>query len=153
MPYSVNLRGRAWGNAPAKTRGKAKARVRARGARRTDRTGALRRERGQVAIEYLGFLPVLIAVGMAVVQLGLVAYTAQQAGTAARAGARSASLQESAQGACAAAVSSWLADGTDCPPSYGGEEVTVTATVGIPSIVPGWDFGDATRTATMPLDH
>lgn len=158
MPYSVNLRGRAWGNAPGKTRGKTKARVRAwvrvlGKARWTDRTGTRRRDRGQVAIEYLGFLPVLIAVGMAVVQLGLVAYTAQQAGTAARAGARSASLQESAQGACAAAVSSWLADGTDCPPSYGGEEVTVTATVGIPSIVPGWDFGDATRTATMPLDH
>ncbi|GHJ00784.1 pilus assembly protein [Streptomyces olivaceus] len=154
MPYSVNLWGRAWGKAPGETRGRAKVRVRAWGkARRTDRTGARRRDRGQVAIEYLGFLPVLIAVGMAVVQLGLVAYTAQQAGTAARAGARSASLQESAQGACAAAVSSWLADGTDCPPSYGGEEVTVTATVGIPSIVPGWDFGDATRTATMPLDH
>lgn len=31
--------------------------------------------------------------------------------------------------------------------------MTVTATVHIPSIVPGWDFGDATRTATMPLDH
>ncbi|MBZ6248090.1 pilus assembly protein [Streptomyces olivaceus] len=158
MPYSVNLRGRAWGKAPGETRGKTKARVRAWArvlgkARWTDRTGARRRDRGQVAIEYLGFLPVLIAVGMAVVQLGLVAYTAQQAGTAARAGARSASLQESAQGACAAAVSSWLADGIDCPPSYGGEEVTVTATVGIPSIVPGWDFGDATRTATMPLDH
>ncbi|GAA4999021.1 TadE/TadG family type IV pilus assembly protein [Streptomyces hyderabadensis] len=112
------------------------------------------RDRGQVAIEYLGFLPILVLVGMAVVQLGLIAYTAQQAGTAARAGARSASLQESAQAACAAAVSSWLADGTSCPgPSYGGDEVTVTATVEIPSIVPGWDFDPARKTATMPLDH
>ncbi|MFG2683008.1 TadE/TadG family type IV pilus assembly protein [Streptomyces sp. NPDC048392] len=117
--------------------------------RRNRRVG----DRGQAAIEYLGFLPVLIIVGMAAVQLGLIAYTAQQAGTAARAGARSASLQESAADACAAAVSSWLADGTNCPSSYGGDEVTVTATVDIPSIVPGWDFGDATRTATMPLDH
>jgi hypothetical protein len=121
-----------------------------------DRPGQRRRpggDRGQVAIEYIGFLPVLIIVAMAAVQLGLIAYTAQQAGTAARAGARSASLQESAQDACASAVSGWLADGTDCPSSYGGDEVTVTATVDIPSIVPGWDFGDATRTATMPLDH
>ncbi|MER7190303.1 TadE/TadG family type IV pilus assembly protein [Streptomyces flaveolus] len=110
-------------------------------------------DRGQVAIEYLGFLPVLIIVAMAAVQLGLIAYTAQQAGTAARAGARGASLQESAQEACTTAVSDWLADGTNCPPSYGGDEVTVTASVDIPSIVPGWDFGDATRTATMPLDH
>jgi Flp pilus assembly protein TadG len=113
----------------------------------------LRRDRGQVAIEYLGFLPILIIVAMAAVQLGLIAYTAQQAGTAARAGARSASLDGSAQQACATAVSDWLAGGTSCPPSYGGDEVSVTATVDIPSIVPGWDFGDATRTATMPLDH
>ncbi|MGW8061741.1 TadE/TadG family type IV pilus assembly protein [Streptomyces ziwulingensis] len=111
------------------------------------------RDRGQAAIEYLGFLPVLIIVAMAAVQLGLIAYTAQQAGTAARAGARGASLDRSAQEACAAAVSGWLADGTRCPSAYGGDEVTVTATVGIPSIVPGWDFGDATRTATMPMDH
>ncbi|MBU6535876.1 TadE/TadG family type IV pilus assembly protein [Streptomyces sp. NPDC057245] len=137
-PYSATHSGR--GSAPARDRGRGRCRGR-------------NRDRGQVAIEYLGFLPILIVVGMAVVQLGLIAYTAQQAGTAARAGARSASLQQSAQGACAAAVSSWLAGGTNCPPSYGGEEVTVTATVGIPSIVPGWDFGDATRTATMPLDH
>jgi len=106
-----------------------------------------------VALEYLGFLPVLIIVAMAAVQLGLVAYTAQQAGTAARAGARSASLDRGAQGACMAAVSSWLADGTDCGEAEGGDEVTVTATVEIPSIVPGWDFGPARRTATMPVDH
>ncbi|MFE2052602.1 TadE/TadG family type IV pilus assembly protein [Streptomyces sp. NPDC059459] len=111
------------------------------------------RDRGQVAIEYLGFLPILIIVGMAVVQLGLIAYTAQQAGTAARAGARGASIDRSAQAACAVAVSGWLADGTQCTESQGGDEVTVTATVDIPSIVPGWDFGDATRTAVMPLDH
>lgn len=113
----------------------------------------VRRDRGQVALEYLGFLPVLIIVAMAAVQLGLVAYTAQQAGTAARAGARSASLDRGAQGACTAAVSSWLADGTDCGEAEGGDEVTVTATVEIPSIVPGWDFGPARRTATMPVDH
>ncbi|MFI8190958.1 TadE/TadG family type IV pilus assembly protein [Streptomyces sp. NPDC085946] len=112
-----------------------------------------RRDRGQVAIEYLGFLPVLLLVAMAAVQLGLIAYTAQQAGTAARAGARNASLQQDAQEACSRAVSDWLADGTDCDPAYGGDEVTVTATVGIPSIVPGWDFDPARKTATMPLDR
>ncbi|MBT3164335.1 pilus assembly protein [Streptomyces sp. Vc74B-19] len=112
-----------------------------------------RRDRGQVALEYLGFLPVLILVAMAGVQLGLIAYTAQQAGTAARAGARSASLDQGAQAACAAAVSSWLAGGTSCGTSEGGDEVTVTARVDIPSIVPGWDFGTAGRSATMPVDH
>ncbi|MET9152689.1 TadE/TadG family type IV pilus assembly protein [Streptomyces griseoflavus] len=118
-----------------------------RGHRRPDR------DRGQAALEYLGFLPVLLIVGMAVVQLGLIAYTAQQAGTAARAGARSASLDRGAQGACTAAVSPWLADGTACVPVGLGKEVTVTATVDIPSIVPGWDFGPARKTATMPKDR
>lgn len=111
------------------------------------------RDRGQVAIEYLGFLPILLLVAMAAVQLGLIAYTAQQAGTAARAGARSASLDQAHGYACTAAVSDWLADGTSCEGYPGGDEITVTATVEIPSIVPGWDFDPARKTATMPLDH
>ncbi|MEV8595877.1 TadE/TadG family type IV pilus assembly protein [Streptomyces sp. NPDC052012] len=111
------------------------------------------RDRGQAALEYLGFIPILIIVAMAAVQLGLIAYTAQQAGTAARAGARSASLDQGAGQACTAAVSGWLADGTDCAEAEGGDEVTVTATVQIPSIVPGWDFDPAVKTATMPIDH
>lgn len=108
------------------------------------------RDRGQVAIEYLGFIPILLLVAMAGVQIGLIAYTAQQAGTAARAGARAASLGESAQQGCATAVSDWLS--VTCAPAESGDTVTVTATVQIPSIVPGWDFDPAQKTATMPLD-
>ncbi|MFF9027837.1 TadE/TadG family type IV pilus assembly protein [Streptomyces iakyrus] len=111
------------------------------------------RDRGQVAIEYIGFLPILLLVALAAVQLGLIAYTAQQAGTAARTGARSASLEGPHEADCRAAVSSWLADQTSCPASFGADEVTVTATVQIPSLVPGWDFDSAVKTATMPLDH
>lgn len=121
--------------------------------RERDRIRRRDRDRGQAALEYLGFLPILLIVGMAVVQLGLIAYTAQQAGTAARAAARSASLDQGAAGACSAAVSSWLADRTTCVPVPLGKEVTVTATVDIPSIVPGWNFGPARKTATMPVDH
>jgi hypothetical protein len=115
--------------------------------------GSKVRDRGQVALEYLGFIPILILVAMAGVQLGLIAYTAQQAGTAARAGARAASLEPgAAQEGCQNAVSGWLADGTDCAEADGADEVTVTATVQIPSIVPGWDFDPAEKSATMPLD-
>ncbi|MEU2899399.1 TadE/TadG family type IV pilus assembly protein [Streptomyces sp. NPDC001273] len=121
--------------------------------RERDRIRRRDRDRGQAALEYLGFLPILLIVGMAVVQLGLIAYTAQQAGTAARAGARSASLDQGAAGACTSAVSSWLAGGTSCGVAGGADEVTVTATVQIPSIVPGWDFGPASKSATMPMDH
>lgn len=111
------------------------------------------RDRGQVAIEYLGFIPILILVAMAGVQLGLIAYAAQQAGTAARAGARAASLEPgTAQEGCQNAVSSWLVDGTECEEAPGADEVTVTAILEIPSIVPGWDFDPARKTATMPLD-
>ncbi|MGW7421338.1 hypothetical protein ACWGJB_14895, partial [Streptomyces sp. NPDC054813] len=39
------------------------------------------RDRGQVAVEYLGFIPVLLIVGLAGIQLGAVAYAAEQAGT------------------------------------------------------------------------
>ncbi|MDT0399101.1 MULTISPECIES: TadE/TadG family type IV pilus assembly protein [Streptomyces] len=111
------------------------------------------RDRGQVALEYLGFLPILLIVAMAAVQLGLVAYAAQQAGTAARAGARSASLGEAYGSTCRAAVSTWLADGTSCEGSSGGDEITVSATVDIPSIVPGWNFDPVRKSATMPRDH
>ncbi|MEU0413981.1 TadE/TadG family type IV pilus assembly protein [Streptomyces griseorubiginosus] len=110
-----------------------------------------RRDRGQVAIEYLGFIPILILVAMAGVQIGLIAYTAQQAGTAARAGARAASLDLSAQDGCVNAISDWLS--VACTEGGGGDSVTVTATVQIPSIVPGWSFDPAVKTATMPLDH
>jgi Flp pilus assembly protein TadG len=112
------------------------------------------RDRGQVALEYLGFLPILLLVAMAAVQLGLIAYTAQQAGTAARTGARSASLRDDYAQDCRNAVSGFLADGTNCQAAYGGDDVTVSATVHIPSVFPGYDgFGDAHKTATMPLDH
>ncbi|MFE6333903.1 TadE/TadG family type IV pilus assembly protein [Streptomyces sp. NPDC057798] len=131
-------RGRAGGRLPAGACGRPRVRA---------------RDRGQVALEYLGFIPILVLVAMAAVQIGLIAYTAQQAGTAARAGARSASLEGPFAQDCQAAVSGWLADGTTCASAGLGDEVRVTATVGIPSIVPGWDFGDATKSATMPLDH
>ncbi|MGV9338518.1 TadE/TadG family type IV pilus assembly protein [Streptomyces sp. NPDC003688] len=109
------------------------------------------RDRGQVAIEYLGFIPVLLIVGLAGLQIGAVAYAAEQASTAARAGARAASLGQGAQAACAGAVGGGLK--VSCASGGGGDSVTVTASVDIPQLVPGWSFGAAHKTATMPLDH
>ncbi len=111
-----------------------------------------RRDAGQVAIEYLGFVPVLLIVGLAGFQIGAVAYAAEQAGTAARAGARAASLGQSAPAACAQAVSGGLH--VTCGESGGGDDsVTVTATVSVPRIVPGWPFDPVQKRATMPRDH
>ncbi|MFJ8130689.1 TadE/TadG family type IV pilus assembly protein [Streptomyces hydrogenans] len=114
----------------------------------------LRGDRGQVALEYLGFLPALLLVGLAGLQLGLASYAAQQAGTAARAAARAASSDADdapAPGAAArAAVSGWLTvSGGD--PVEGDGEVTVSVSVDIPQVVPFWDLGTVTEAATMPL--
>ncbi|MGW4562277.1 TadE/TadG family type IV pilus assembly protein [Streptomyces sp. NPDC004561] len=110
------------------------------------------RDAGQVAIEYLGFIPILLIVAMAGIQIGAVAYAAEQAGTAARAGARAASLGQDPRQACAQAVSGGLS--VSCGRSGGGAgSVAVTATVAVPQIVPGWHFDPARKTATMPLDH
>lgn len=116
-----------------------------------DPHGRAGRDRGQVAIEYLGFIPVLLLVALAGIQLGLVAYAAQQAGTAARAGARAASLRQDAGTACAQAVSSRLT--VRCDPSEGGGTVTVVAHVHIPTLFPGLGDYEASKSAVMPLDH
>ncbi|MGK5631495.1 TadE/TadG family type IV pilus assembly protein [Streptomyces sp. URMC 123] len=114
------------------------------------------RDRGQVAIEFLGFLPILLVVALATVQLGIAAYGAQQAGTAARAAARAASLDDRAdapaptpQAAAEAATSDWL--DVAVASSGGAGEVRATATVTIPSVIPGIPDMTATRSATMPL--
>ncbi|MEU0130110.1 TadE family protein [Streptomyces sp. NPDC006289] len=114
------------------------------------------RDRGSTAIEYLGFLPVLILIGLAGIQLGLVAYTAQQAGTGARAAARTAS-QDELYGAYErvgrASMTGWVAERAQIGPPTGGETVTVSVTVDIPDVLLGL-LGDRTveKSATMPRD-
>ncbi|WP_419997453.1 TadE/TadG family type IV pilus assembly protein [Streptomyces boninensis] len=116
--------------------------------------GGEKRDRGSVSIEFIGFLPILLFLALAAVQLGIAAYAASQAGTAARAAARSQSVDEPVTGAAAAgsaSMSGWLADGADFGVADGDEEVKVTATVKIPSLLPGiGDFGSVSRTSTMP---
>ncbi|ROQ66417.1 TadE-like protein [Streptomyces sp. 840.1] len=116
-----------------------------------------RRERGQVAIEYLGFIPLLLLVGLCAIQLGIAAYTVNQAGTAARVAARTAGQDEPEAGspeqAGSNAISGWLADGLSWSSSGGGNDVTYTADVDIPSVIPGLSsLGTATRSSTMPRD-
>jgi len=113
------------------------------------------RDRGTVSIEFLGFLPILLVVGLAVVQLGLAAFAVQQAGTGARAAARTASMDETDHppdpaAAGRAAMSDWVDAGITVG-GDGGGSVRATVRVTIPSIVPGVaDFGTASRSATMP---
>lgn len=114
-------------------------------------------ERGASSLEFAGVFPLLLLVGVVAVQLGIVGYAVQQAGTGARAAARTASRADLAEGYAEtgrAAMSQWTAARSSFALDGGEDEVTVTTTVTIPSLVPGVDsFGDASRSATMPVDR
>ncbi|MEV5973860.1 TadE/TadG family type IV pilus assembly protein [Streptomyces sp. NPDC051921] len=105
-----------------------------------------------MAVEYLGFLPLLLLIGLVGVQLGIIAYAAQQAGTGARAAARAASVDDpdsvpGPEAAGKAAMSDWIARRSRVDEADG----TATVTVPIPSLIPFWSFDDVKRTATMPV--
>jgi Flp pilus assembly protein TadG len=114
------------------------------------------RERGASSLEFAGMLPLLLLVAMAAIQLGIVGYAVQQAGTGARAAARTASQEDLAAQYAAtgkAAMSQWTASRSSFALGGGDDEVRVTTTVTIPSVVPGVDsFGKTSRSATMPRD-
>ncbi|MER7665172.1 MULTISPECIES: TadE/TadG family type IV pilus assembly protein [unclassified Streptomyces] len=113
-----------------------------------------RDDRGQAALEYAGVITLLLFVALAAIQLGIVAYTAQQAGTAARAAARVASHGEGGgEAAGYAAMSDWLADGAEVSAPAEGGEVTATVTIPVPALLPVFDFGSAERSVTMPVDE
>ncbi|MFF4404071.1 TadE/TadG family type IV pilus assembly protein [Streptomyces sp. NPDC001262] len=111
------------------------------------------RDRGSVSVEFLGFLPLLLAVALGAITLGLAAFAAQQAATGARAAARTATLDEPRTGpeaAARSAMTGWVGDRAAvsagrCP----GQDVTATVTVTVPAILPGTGF-HVTRHATMP---
>ncbi|MFC9246799.1 TadE/TadG family type IV pilus assembly protein [Streptomyces sp. NPDC057136] len=111
------------------------------------------RQKGQAAIEYVGVLTLLLVVAMAVVQLGIAVYAAQQAGTASRSGARVESYDRASmdgRSAAYASMSGWLADDADVRVQHGFDEVTVTVEIDIPAVIPMFDFGNVTKRATMP---
>ncbi|MEU6340328.1 TadE/TadG family type IV pilus assembly protein [Streptomyces sp. NPDC046977] len=116
-----------------------------------------RRDRGSASLEFLGMLPILLLIALAGVQLGIAAYTAAQAGTAARTAARMEARHDHPLSGAAAgtqAVSSWLRDGTNVTTDGGGDATHATATIEIPSVIPGLSPGSVTRSATMPReDH
>ncbi|WP_406496960.1 pilus assembly protein [Streptomyces sp. NBC_00846] len=117
-------------------------------------TATPRRDRGQVAIEYLGFLPLLLLVGLLAIQAGLAAYAANQAGTGARAGARMASMSTGGcdEQAAKDAMSDWTADRVEfLHASSSFDKVTCTVSVDVPDIIPGVHiWGPAERSSTMP---
>ncbi|MFE9258895.1 TadE/TadG family type IV pilus assembly protein [Streptomyces sp. NPDC006879] len=129
-----------------------------RRAERRERPGH-RPDRGQASLEFLGFFAVLLLVALIAIQVGIVGYTAQQAGTAARVAARVQALDDGNDGAGAgrAAISGWLSSHTAITGAGGGpgsSQVTMTTRIAVPQLVPGL-LGNltVTRSATMPRDR
>ncbi|WP_329314398.1 pilus assembly protein [Streptomyces sp. NBC_00597] len=111
----------------------------------------LGRDRGQVALEYIGFIPVLLFVALCGIQLGWVGYVHQQAETAARTAAR---VEARKPGAGSAAGTAAISSGLDATVNVTSGPDAVTAKVSIPikSIVPGLSIDPAEATAVMPND-
>ncbi|WP_327304882.1 TadE/TadG family type IV pilus assembly protein [Streptomyces sp. NBC_01298] len=123
-----------------------------RGIRRGQRDAA-HRDRGEIALEYLGFLPILLLVGLAGMQLGWAAYVTQQAQTAARTAAR-VEARDPGAGADAGrqAIRPSLAGGAEISVASTRDAVRVTVTLQIESIVPGVADRPVIRSAVMPND-
>ncbi|MFE0580791.1 MULTISPECIES: TadE/TadG family type IV pilus assembly protein [unclassified Streptomyces] len=110
-----------------------------------------RSDRGQVALEYIGFLPILLFVALCGIQLGWVAYVHEQADTAARTAARvEARHPGRGEAAGVAAVREGL--GARVVVSRTADAVTAVATIRVNSIIPGLDPDEARATAVMPND-
>lgn len=116
------------------------------------------RDRGIASIEFLGFLPLLLIVALAAIQLGLAAFATQQAGSGARTAARTATLDRTPgeelpdpETAARSAMTGWVSDRAEigAPTCPDGGEVTATVTVTVPELIPGTGFS-TTRRATMP---
>ncbi|WP_327435191.1 TadE/TadG family type IV pilus assembly protein [Streptomyces sp. NBC_01236] len=101
-------------------------------------------------LEFAGFLPILLVIGMAAIQLGLVGYGINQAGSGARAAARVASQGGDGAAAGQAAVSGWLDPAVSAP--EGADVTTATVTVKVPSVIPLFGAVTVVRHATMPTD-
>jgi Flp pilus assembly protein TadG len=141
----------AWGRAPIPAPrpegGRRRHAPRGRGARLSSRS-----DQGVTAVEFAGWVPILLIVALAALQLGIVGYAALQAGSAARAAARTASQEEIADEAVADGKAAISLDATITIDPC-GEEATATASVTILSVMPFIDnFGQATRSVTMPCD-
>ncbi|OEJ33495.1 TadE/TadG family type IV pilus assembly protein [Streptomyces subrutilus] len=112
-----------------------------------------RSDRGQVAIEYIGFVPILLFVALCGIQLGWVAYAEEQADTAARTAARvQAQKGRGGEAAGRAAISGGLASTAAFEWSNSADAISVTVTLTANSIVPGLDAHRASATAVMPND-
>lgn len=104
-----------------------------------------RDERGTATLEVAGLAPLLLLVTLVLVYAGFALYGITATQTAARNGARAASLGDDPAAAVAAAMPGWLPHSVST--FHGGTGVRVTAN--LPDLLPGTDLL-VSREAVMP---
>ncbi|PBC69581.1 TadE-like protein [Streptomyces sp. TLI_235] len=104
-------------------------------------------QRGQVSLELLGLLPLLILVLLAVMQLAVAVYAAQQADGAARVAARADSQGRDGTALGTDALDPWLRDGSTVLVTSGHASVRVL----VPGVLTLFHPIYIRRTADMPI--
>ncbi|MFD8980409.1 TadE/TadG family type IV pilus assembly protein [Streptomyces sp. NPDC059564] len=114
--------------------------------------GSVRGDRGQVAVEFVGMVPLILLLVAAVWECVLIGYAFSLAGNAADEAARAGAVKGG--GACAAAAGehvggAWALQ-VDCGPA--GDVYKATVKLKIPVFYPGLDFGELTGTAGAAME-
>ncbi|MER7910827.1 MULTISPECIES: TadE/TadG family type IV pilus assembly protein [unclassified Streptomyces] len=96
-------------------------------------------DKGQVAVEFLGMVPLILLTLALLWQVVLVGYTYTLAGNAADEGARAAAVDGDCEGAAMRHLDgAWASGASPSCGSPSGGMVTVTVTVRVPALVPGF---------------
>ncbi|MFD5622717.1 TadE/TadG family type IV pilus assembly protein [Streptomyces yangpuensis] len=114
--------------------------------------GDRNRDRGQVAIEFVGTVPLILLLVAAVWECVLIGYAFSLAGNAADEAARAGAVK--GDGACRAAVHEHIGGAwgprVECGKS--GDIYKAEVTLGIPVFFPGLDFGEIDGTGGAALE-
>ncbi|MGW6978674.1 TadE/TadG family type IV pilus assembly protein [Streptomyces sp. NPDC054932] len=109
-----------------------------------------RGDRGQVAIEFVGTVPLILLLVAAVWECVLIGYAFSLAGNAADEAARAGAVGRSCREAAAEHISPAWGMHADCGPS--GDIYKATVTLRIPVLHPGLNFGEITGTAGAAME-
>ncbi|MCJ1677842.1 pilus assembly protein [Streptomyces sp. APSN-46.1] len=122
--------------------------------RRCSRRGrAHDRDLGQVAVEFVGMVPLILLLVAAVWECVLIGYAFSLAGNAADEAARAGAVK--GDGECRTAAGRHIGDAwgmsVDCGPA--GDVYKATVTLRIPVLFPGLDFGSLAGTAGAAMER
>ncbi|MFC9585995.1 TadE/TadG family type IV pilus assembly protein [Streptomyces yangpuensis] len=114
--------------------------------------GDRNRDRGQVAIEFVGTVPLILLLVAAVWECVLIGYAFSLAGNAADEAARAGAVHGHA--ACVAAAKEHIGDawGPQAECRKSGDIYRAKVTLGIPVFFPGLDFGEIDGTGGAALE-